>query len=766
MSISRDQLIRFQSGDLVKNFRFQSSDESSSNEIKAVGEGGSGIVFLASQELYDSIRVPRAVKFFIYRDDIQELTKHKNAGPISKNDFLAEIENIASLSHENLLKVVDAGIYLKDGFEIPYLVSEYIDGPTLLQVVEAACEAGNTLNKKLQNNPTLILELLLRVAFGIKHLHDRGFLHCDIAPKNIFLRSNDLLAPVLGDLGIAKTEPKNGSKVFIAGTKSYMPDDVLKYLNTEISWKKFKQLQPNWDLFAFGKTVESVLSILTDQEKPPWYRPLLSMVEAKKYSSINEVIERIEFLLPMQREVANIPELSASIAGKSRKLMPVEALAASRRVQHVIRHPALTRLGLVPQITAAEKIFPGAVHTRYEHSLGVMETVRRYLIALLNQDEFLEHLNVPKIETALVSGLLYNVTRFPLSNIVHEIKSKDSAAFSDFSRTSLLPEISRIKNTKGVSLKNLIERYFPSIRFDDVSRILTGDRPAFSDEDHFIYSLLNSSLDARVVDFVRRDSHHLGIVKGDSFDLDELLPHLTVHQHKLALRSTGVSVAEQIISLRYWLFQRVYWSRPNRVFCTMLKEVLLTLSSNVSFVKSLRAKILNCEQRELIKFLRRQAQINNETAAQNICELLLNPDQELYRIAFDVSTAEDSTIKSAWERLSKMRAKEFRDSTYELSKILSRTISNVPADICLVLMDIPHEPGANKLGEDIVVIRPDKNPVGLDQFSGIVGGVNISFKNHLQRLRVMIHPEAYPAEKTERLKVKTEIYDWLIRCLS
>ena len=755
----------------LKNYRLVSSEcnEETSKIIEPLGEGGSGIVFKAVQELHEGIAIDRAIKFFMYRDDIAKFTKHKYEGPVSHDDFLSEIRNISSFSHESLIGVVDAGVFKSNNYSIPYIVTDFINGPTLRHVINPNTEKDHKRHKDeaekiraaIISNPMIALDILIKMARAIEHLHDSNFYHCDIAPKNIFVRSNDAIHPVLGDMGIAKDFNLDRDEVFVAASKSYIPDDVIKYLNKEIPWRKFKELQPKWDLYAFAKTGIELLGLVSEARQS-WVKPLISSFQdiiggGGKYKSISEILERLEFLQPFHRELAKVPELSPGLTGKRRNLMPVESLSISWRVGKLIHHPALLRLGSVPQLTMANQLFPGANHTRYEHSLGVMETTRRYLTALLDQDLFLEHLSVEKIETALVCSLFSNITRFPLSNIFHEIKSKNKEELGEFSRDNILTELEVVKNKKGQTIVNLIEKHFPSVNYECAKNILLGRKKYFNDEDHFIYSLLNCSLDARVVDFVRRDSLHLGIIKGDIFDLDELLPHFTIYQHKLAMKLTGVSVAEQIISLRYWLFQRIYWNSPNRKFCSMVRHIILELSETTNFTNEFRSVALRYNHNRMLKYFLDYSDKHNISASRDIATRLRRKDQDLYRTILDLGQQDRSDFVSTCKKIADMNYKQISLLEKELADYLVERFSFIKREVAgikLILIDVPFEPGKNKLGDDIVVIRHDKTPVNLREFSGIIGGINTSFESQLRRLRVFIHPDYFPKEWEERRKLE------------
>lgn len=758
MNTSRKSLLIFKTGSTIKNFKLLQNPQSKAYKedkiieddiIYPLGEGGSGTVYLAAQTLHENIEILRAIKFFIYRDDIAKLGIH--TGPISNEDFLSEVVSIASLSHENLIKIIDAGMYEINNTSIPYLVTEYIKGPTLQSIINR-----EKTKKSISCDPETVIDILIQIGFAIQHLHKHGYSHCDIAPKNIFLNEDEKFKPILGDLGLAKNINNPKSEILISGTKSYMPPLCLNNIDKKVSWDIFKSTYPLWDLWAFSQTGIEFINIL-DQNKPPyWKKALITCFEECKkgarYDSIFKLLERLQFLRPVNR----VPELSASISGKVRKLMPVQALTTSKRVRRLIQHPALLRLSRVPQLSTTIIAFPAAIHTRYEHSLGVMETTRQYLVALLENDEFLEHLSAEKIETALICGLFSNLTRFPMSNLLHEIKFKNRSILSPFSKESLLKDIFNIKDYKNRTLLDLLNSDFPLINHDTIKKILLERKSEFDNEDYLIFSFLNSSLDARVVDFVRRDSLHLGIKEGNAVDLDELLPHLTINNHKLALRMTGVTVAEQIISLRYWLFNRIYWCRPNRAFVAMVRFLIMELFENKKSINRIRNVVLNINQQEFLKFLYKESKSNGRSDLIEIANLLVKDNQNLYRVIFDVSLTEAPGLKPALKQIDSMTHQDIKTLTQKLTKYIEECIE-IPSGVFPLLVDLPQEPRANKLGEDIMVVgRNNENIVGLTDISGIVKGVNDSFDKHLRRLRVFIHPNLIHDEMKNSDEIKKE----------
>jgi HD superfamily phosphohydrolase len=297
-----------------------------------------------------------------------------------------------------------------------------------------------------------------------------------------------------------------------------------------------------------------------------------------------------------------------------------------------------------------------------------------------------------------------------------------------------------------------------------VERILLGRKSEFDHEDHVIFSFLNSSLDARVIDFVRRDSLHLGINEGNAVDLDELLPHLTINNHKLALRMTGVTVAEQIISLRYWLFNRIYWCRPNRGFVAMVRFLMMELLEDNAAVTRMRDVILKLDQREFLAVLYEEAKRACRPELIELADLLTREQQNLYRVVFDVSPAEAQMLRPAWKQLDQMTHQELKAIGQSLAaNVLPDSYREKVAGLFPLLIDLPQEPGATKLGDDIMVIGRNEYPVGLLDISGIVKGVNDSFNNHLRRLRVFAHPNLVPDKQADKKHIEDGIMQYLVK---
>lgn len=172
--------------------------------IRQVGEGGMGVVWLGRHELLNR---DVAVKFLL---NITSGT--------SDPGFVAFVEGAraaAALRHQGLNAVLHADVV--EG--VPYLVMEYVEGPTLSRVLRAA---GHL-------TPACARVVLDQVCAAVAELHDHNVIHRDIKPANILFTTD--AKPVVTDFGLACERSFAGfgsSTANIAGTPEYMAPEMFE----------------------------------------------------------------------------------------------------------------------------------------------------------------------------------------------------------------------------------------------------------------------------------------------------------------------------------------------------------------------------------------------------------------------------------------------------------------------------------------------------------------------------------------------------------
>jgi len=150
-----------------------------------------------------------------------------------------------SLKHPRIVETFEYGETTKG---LPYLVMEYLDGPGLHELI-------HTRDAVLDGNR---LELLRQMADAIGYVHDQGFIHRDICPRN-FICSKDATSLKLIDFGLTLpftkefTQPGNRT-----GTPHYMSPEVVRRRPTD----------QRLDIFSFGVTAYHVCTF-----ELPWPSP-------------------------------------------------------------------------------------------------------------------------------------------------------------------------------------------------------------------------------------------------------------------------------------------------------------------------------------------------------------------------------------------------------------------------------------------------------------------------------------------------------------
>ncbi|MEO1990968.1 MAG: serine/threonine-protein kinase [Pirellulales bacterium] len=192
--------------------------------LSEIGRGGMGQVFKAEHVLMKRIV---AVK-------VLPLSK---ANPRTEAAFQREIELLAKLDHDNIIRALDAGY---DG-NVYYLVTEYIRGIDLRKQVSkyGALEQNQAVTVTVQ------------AAQGLAYAHSRGFVHRDVKPSNILVTHDGRI--LILDLGLAGAmfDPESMSPARRLGTPGYMsPEQIQSPQN----------VGPATDIYGLGCTLYYLLS--------------------------------------------------------------------------------------------------------------------------------------------------------------------------------------------------------------------------------------------------------------------------------------------------------------------------------------------------------------------------------------------------------------------------------------------------------------------------------------------------------------------------
>lgn len=729
-----------------------------SDELEPLGQGGTGIVYVVNQVFGkdENIIAKRAVKFFMFRDDLME-----DWGIVSINNFRTEIINITQFSHQNILKVIDGDFYNVEvdntPYEIPYTVTEYIKGENLEDIFDqdriSSC-------KDYLKSEEVVFDIFLEIIDAVQYLHSKNFYHCDIAPKNIFLktgRNKDIFA-ILGDLGAGNTISEEVStSIRVIGTYDYMPEDVKILKNQEISSEKFSELQPRWDIYSIIHTFRDVIFKIKQNkiiEGDLWNLERLDeKLNKKKYESVSALKRDIEYLKPSSGQIFNLDELSEASSNIRPCLLPCGEAMLSKRMRKLTKHDGMLRLMEVPQLLEGATTFPGANHTRYEHSLGTYELMRRAILALSRNRDYITSLSEEHVLLSLLGALLSSLANFPYSYAIQELRVQNSSLFPELERRKifrgLINKPSKLSNKSLMEcIHNLFSEY--DISEDDIEYIIFGKSKSDRRKKELdnLYSLLNSSIGVRIIDYILRDAHHIGI--SCRIETDNLFNNLAIIDNEFCLKQGGISSAEQIITNRSWMFKRIYWCDPNRANAALLKYLFYTVyNDNKDLDKLILDNVLSfdCTKRSLQNILIENSSNDKKEQVKSIVDFINHKGQQRYKSIFVLDNYSNYSLASQnCDNFYSMDYAEQYEIRNELEKWFLDKYDIDASEInkgVILLIDIPAENMQNKLGKDIRVKRHDGKILALEKVSGLAKGMRENYEEQLRILRVYIRPDIY-----------------------
>ncbi|MBM3332747.1 HD domain-containing protein [candidate division WOR-3 bacterium] len=204
----------------------------------------------------------------------------------------------------------------------------------------------------------------------------------------------------------------------------------------------------------------------------------------------------------------------------------------------IIRTEAFERLSFVSQLGLAQLVFPGAVHTRLGHSLGVYHLGQRVLAQLRNPGDCSGVVLDPVDEKCFLSAcVLHDVGHYPFSHTLEELQSLKTDHEHRASAMFETGELARV-----------LEKY--DIDKGRVSAIIEGK--ASTPRDQLLSSTLNSAIDIDKCDCLRRDSFFCGVDYG-LVDVDRLIQALRPNKAGdfVALTEKGIGPVESLLLAQY-----------------------------------------------------------------------------------------------------------------------------------------------------------------------------------------------------------------------
>ena len=197
----------------------------------------------------------------------------------------------------------------------------------------------------------------------------------------------------------------------------------------------------------------------------------------------------------------------------------------------IIEHPYLQRLRRISQLGLSHLVYPGAIHSRFQHVLGAMHLMVQAVSVLKRKGH---EITKEEERGVLLAILLHDIGHGPFSHalefdIVNSVDHEDISGFF----------IRRLERIYGEDLKLAL-----SI-FED-----RHNKP-------FLHQLVSSQLDMDRLDYLNRDSFYSGVSEG-IIGSDRLIEMLQVHKGNLVIEEKGIYSIEKFIVARRLMYWQVY----------------------------------------------------------------------------------------------------------------------------------------------------------------------------------------------------------------
>lgn len=220
----------------------------------------------------------------------------------------------------------------------------------------------------------------------------------------------------------------------------------------------------------------------------------------------------------------------------------------------IIDSPVFQRLRRIRQLAGAHLVYPGAQHSRFEHSLGTMH-VAGQASSILEEKGYLDS---DSAENLRLAALLHDIGHGPFSHLFEEVLQKKK-------------KISHEKIGEQIILKTEIGDTLSRGGYNKafVSRLAFG-----SSRYQFMNEIISGGLSADMMDYLLRDGYFTG-AEHSRIDFKRIINSLDVHKGRLSLDKSALRSFESMMISRYQMFRAVYFHKTVRAAEVMLLESML-----------------------------------------------------------------------------------------------------------------------------------------------------------------------------------------------
>lgn len=277
----------------------------------------------------------------------------------------------------------------------------------------------------------------------------------------------------------------------------------------------------------------------------------------------------------------------------------------------LVNSPMFQRLRNIRQLGLLDYVFPGALHNRFNHSLGVMHIADRMVQSLQEKGKLQDDKSREIVRTA---ALLHDIGHYPWSHIIEFVVKRDAKERVPRQKGQISVELVTSKrktkpdesiNDSGAHKKNLelfeqrnrsfdfahhermagiilfntrlhkiLSKKFSDKEITKIAQIIAGEYPGLEKY------IIHSELDADRFDYLLRDSNQTGVKYG-IFDLEQIIRHIDYYPDHdqgegisgLVVDKKGQKAVEHYLLSRYFLYSTVIYQKTTTGFHKMAERI-------------------------------------------------------------------------------------------------------------------------------------------------------------------------------------------------
>jgi len=287
----------------------------------------------------------------------------------------------------------------------------------------------------------------------------------------------------------------------------------------------------------------------------------------------------------------------------------------------IIDTPQVQRLRRVLQLAVAYVAYPGATHTRFEHSVGAM-----HLASLIGENLKNNGLTDDDRKKIKLAGLLHDLGHGPFSHsFEYAMTKKLKINHEDVTEILITQtEIADIINSLGFEPK-------------EIADIIKGNKPLLS-------GFIAGQVDVDKIDFLLRDSLHAGVDYG-RFDWQRLIRSFYVRENRALIGTNSLYSLESFLIARFQMFRAVYYHKTVRAADLMLERAIYDLWDYLGLDSFNANKYLNLDDYSALSLLNQGAKDKPNSLGARLIKGIINRD--LVKVAYEkpIMGGKESMIK-------------------------------------------------------------------------------------------------------------------------